>query len=67
MLTEILSFRLACYMVIDSSALVAVLTNEPEARVMARAIASDSKRLVCAVSVLETGIVIEARYGPAGG
>lgn len=67
MLTEILFFRLACYMVIDSSALVAVLTNEPEARVMARAIASDSKRLMGAVSVLETGIVIEARYGPAGG
>ena len=54
-------------MVIDSSALVAVLTNEPEARVMAEAIASDSKRLVGAVSVLETGIVIEARYGPVGG
>ncbi len=57
----------AYLMVIDSSALVAVLTNEAEARVMAEAIAADPKRLVGAVSVLETGIVIEARYGPAGG
>ncbi len=54
-------------MVIDSSALVAILVNEPEARVMAEAVAADPKRLVSTVSVLETGIVIEARYGPAGG
>ena len=54
-------------MVIDSSALVAVLTNEAEARVMAEAMAADPKRLVGAVSVLETGIVMEARYGLAGG
>ena len=54
-------------MVIDSSALVAVLTNEPEAHAMAEAIAADPKRLVGAVSVLETGIVMEARYGLAGG
>jgi len=54
-------------MVIDSSALVAILANEPQARVMAEAMAADPKRLVSTVSVLETGIVIEARYGPAGG
>ncbi len=54
-------------MVIDSSALVAVLTNESEAHVMAEAMAADPKRLVGAVSVLETGIVMEARYGLAGG
>ena len=34
---------------------------------MAKAMAADSKRLVGAVSVLETGIVIESRFGPAGG
>ncbi len=54
-------------MVIDSSALVAILANEPKARLMAEAMAADPKRLVSAVSVLETGIVIEARYGDAGG
>ncbi len=54
-------------MVIDSSALVAMLANESEACVMAEAIAADPKRLVGSVSVLETGIVIESRYGPAGG
>jgi len=54
-------------MVIDSSALVAVLTNETEAYVMAEAMVADPKRLVGAVSVLETGIVMEARYGLAGG
>jgi len=53
--------------VIDSSALVAMLANESEACVMAEAIAADPKRLVASVSVLETGIVIESRYGPAGG
>ncbi len=54
-------------MVIDSSALVAMLANEPEAGVMAEAMATDPKRLVSSVSVLETGIVIESRYGAAGG
>ena len=54
-------------MVIDSSALVAMLTNEPKACVMAEAMATNPKRLVSSVSVLETGIVIESRYGPAGG
>ena len=44
-------------MVIDSSALVAMLTNEAEARVMAEAMAADPKRLVGAVSVLEPGMV----------
>jgi ribonuclease VapC len=47
-------------MVIDSSALVAILLSEPEAEAFARAIALDSKRLVSAVSALETAIVIHA-------
>ncbi len=34
---------------------------------MAKAIALDPKRLVGAVSVLETGIVVESRFGPSGG
>ena len=53
-------------MVIDSSALLAILLREPEAEQFARAIAGDPKRLVGAVSALETAIVIHSRKGPAG-
>lgn len=53
-------------MVIDSSALLAILLREPEAEQFALAIANDPKRLVSAVSVFETAIVIHARKGPAG-
>lgn len=53
-------------MVIDSSALLAVLLAEPEAEVVARAIARDPRRLLSAFSALETSIVIEARKGPDG-
>lgn len=54
-------------MVIDTSALVAILLGEPEAARLAGVIAADSKRLTSAVSALETGIVIEAKKGPSGG
>ena len=54
-------------MVIDTSALIAILLNEPEALPFASAIAADSRRLLSAASALETGIVIEARKGPSGG
>ena len=53
-------------MVIDSSAIIAVLRQEPEARVFADAIASDRIRLVSAVSALESAMVMESRYGPSG-
>ncbi len=53
-------------MVVDTSALLAILLDEPEAAAFARALASDSKRLTSAVSVLEAGIVIQSRKGPAG-
>jgi ribonuclease VapC len=53
-------------MVIDSSALLAILLGEPEAERFARLIAADPRRLVSAVSALETAIVIRARKGPAG-
>ena len=54
-------------MVIDTSALVTILLGEPEAEAFAEAIAGDPKRLVSVFSVLEAGIVIEARKGDAGG
>ena len=54
-------------MVIDSSALIAILGYEPEAEELAAAIQDDPIRLMSAASWLESAIVIEARYGPAGG
>lgn len=54
-------------MVIDSSALLAVLLNEADAPAIARAIATGSSRLLSAASLLETSIVIESRKGEAGG
>ena len=53
-------------MVLDTSALLAVLLAEPEAESFARAIAGDAKRLLSAVSAFEAAIVIRARKGPPG-
>lgn len=54
-------------MVIDTSALIAILFGEPEAPFFASAIADESKKLISAFNALETGIVVEARKGEAGG
>jgi ribonuclease VapC len=54
-------------MVVDASALIALLSMEPESARLADAIESDVTRLVSAATVVEAGIVIEARFGPAGG
>ena len=54
-------------MVIDSSALVALLGMEPEAARLAAAIEADGTRLISAASVFEAAVVIESRYGPEGG
>jgi len=54
-------------MVVDTSALLAVLFQEPEADRIARSIASDPRRLASAFTVLETAIVVEARKGEPGG
>jgi len=54
-------------MVIDTSAILAILLGEPEAEAFAVAIANDPKRLISAFSALESGIVIEAKKGEAGG
>lgn len=53
-------------MVIDTSALVALLSMEPEAARIASALESDATRLISAATLVETGIVIESRYGLAG-
>jgi ribonuclease VapC len=54
-------------MVIDTSALVALLSMEPEASRLARALEADPHRLISAATWMETAIVIEARFGEAGG
>jgi ribonuclease VapC len=54
-------------MVIDTSALVAVLVGEPDADRYEEAIDRDPVRLMSVASVLETAIVLENRYGEAGG
>ncbi len=54
-------------MVIDTSALVAILLDEPERRAFNERIEADRKRLVSAATVLETGIVLESRNGEAAG
>jgi ribonuclease VapC len=54
-------------MVIDTSALVAILLGEPEAEPFALAVAGDPKRLIGTFAALETAIVIEAKKGESGG
>ena len=54
-------------MVIDTSALVAILLGEPEAEPFALAIAGDPKRLISTFTALETAIVIKAKKGESGG
>jgi ribonuclease VapC len=54
-------------MVIDTSALVAVLFDEPEGAAFRLAIENDPVRLLSAASLLEASIVVESRVGEAGG
>lgn len=54
-------------MVIDSSALIALLLGEPEAQRLAEAVSKDSQKLISAFSFLETSVVIHAKKGPLGG
>ena len=54
-------------MVIDTSAVIAILLGEPEANAIANAIALDNNRLISTFSFLEASIVIEAKKGESGG
>jgi ribonuclease VapC len=54
-------------MVIDTSALLAVLLNEPDAETYRIAIEEHPTRLIAAGTLLETALVIESRKGEAGG
>lgn len=53
-------------MVIDTSALVAILTGEPEQAAFIRAIECANSCLLSTASWVETSIVIDARYDTAG-
>jgi ribonuclease VapC len=50
-------------MVIDTSAVVAILFGEPEAETFAGTIEQDPVRLMSAASVLEAAIVVESELG----
>ena len=54
-------------MVLDTSAILAILLEEREAATIADLISKDSKRLISAGTILELMIVIESRKGEAGG
>jgi ribonuclease VapC len=54
-------------MVIDTSAIVAIALNEPDAADLEVRIADDPVRLISAAILLEATIVLESRLGEAGG
>jgi ribonuclease VapC len=54
-------------MVVDTSALAAIFFNEPERDSFRAAILAATTRLISAATVLETGLVIEARRGEGAG
>lgn len=53
-------------MVIDTSALLAILQREPERRTLIEAIESADVSRLSVASFVETSIVIESRYGAEG-
>lgn len=52
--------------VVDSSALVAILDGEPDAAEFAEAVADSTAPLLSAAALVETGIVMLRRHGPPG-
>ena len=53
-------------MVIDTSAIMAILTREPTADQLVAAVEADVTRLVSAATVVEAALVLLGRYGEAG-
>lgn len=53
-------------MVIDTSAVLAILRDEPERQRFNQAIDADDTRLMSTASLVEASIVMQARYGDAG-
>lgn len=53
-------------MVIDTSALLAILQNEPERRAFNEAIEAADARAMSAATFVEVSILVESRYGAEG-
>lgn len=53
-------------MIVDRSALLAVLQQEPEAAAVSQALLQGHPRRLSAASFVETSIVVEARHADAG-
>jgi ribonuclease VapC len=53
-------------MIIDPSALIAILEQEPEAERISRALLSTPDRIISAASLVEVGIVMQVRRGNDG-
>ncbi len=53
-------------MVVDTSALIAILFGEQEAESFARAISEDARSLVSSFTVLETSVILLVRKGVDG-
>ena len=53
-------------MVIDTSALVAILQNEPERRHFNQAIEEAESCSISSATLVETSIIVESRYGALG-
>lgn len=54
-------------MVLDTSAIAAILFDEPERRRFAEAIERDPACYVSAATLVEATLVLEGRFGPPGG
>lgn len=54
-------------MVIDTSAVVAILRQEPGAESLLRRLTAAGSRRISAASLLETAIVLEGKFGERGG
>lgn len=53
-------------MVLDTSALIAVLQGEPEADALVAALEAAPGLRISAATIVESGMVMQARYGDAG-
>jgi ribonuclease VapC len=54
-------------MVVDTSAVIAILLGEPGKEFFVRVLVDDPKKMISAFNALESAIVIEAKKGEAGG
>ena len=53
-------------MVLDTSALLAILLDEPERRAFTEAIEAAERRLLSAASFVEVSMILESRHGAEG-